>query len=143
MVISLEDVSFSYRKGKKVFEDVHPGKAWGRPLHWLVLREEKTTLLKILLGQLKHQKEDLAFIPNEKHKTLARRQGKTSFSHVPQDNMLFSGTIADNLRLAKPDATEEEIKEVLVWQMRMICIKPADGINQMLRKEERIFRKDR
>ena len=51
VAISLEDVSFSYRKGKKVFEDVCILARPGRPLHWLVLRGGKTTLLKILLGQ--------------------------------------------------------------------------------------------
>jgi len=32
---------------------------------------------------------------------------------VPQDAYLFSGTIADNLRLARPDATESEMIEAL------------------------------
>ncbi len=36
------------------------------------------------------------------------------FSFVPQGNMLFSGTIRENLTILNPDVTEEEIKEALV-----------------------------
>ncbi|EPG6584450.1 ABC transporter ATP-binding protein [Acinetobacter baumannii] len=32
---------------------------------------------------------------------------------IPQENFFFSGTLADNLRVAKQDATEQEMKEVL------------------------------
>ena len=35
------------------------------------------------------------------------------FSYVPQGNTMFSGTIAENMRHVKPDATDEEIKEAL------------------------------
>lgn len=35
------------------------------------------------------------------------------FSYVPQGNTMFSGTIAENMRNVKPDATEEEIIEAL------------------------------
>jgi len=33
---------------------------------------------------------------------------------VPQQTFLFAGTIADNLRLAKPDATDDDIHEALI-----------------------------
>lgn len=36
------------------------------------------------------------------------------FSYVPQGNTMFSGTIAENMRNVRPDATDEEIKEVLI-----------------------------
>ena len=32
---------------------------------------------------------------------------------MPQGNAIFSGTVADNLRIVKPEATDEEIIEVL------------------------------
>ena len=32
---------------------------------------------------------------------------------MPQNNTVFSGTIAENLRLVKPDATDEELIKVL------------------------------
>ncbi len=35
------------------------------------------------------------------------------FSYVPQGNTMFSGTIAENMRNVKQDATDEEIIEAL------------------------------
>jgi ABC-type multidrug transport system fused ATPase/permease subunit len=35
------------------------------------------------------------------------------FSYVPQDNILFAGAVAENLRLVKKDATYEELNEAL------------------------------
>lgn len=35
------------------------------------------------------------------------------FSYIPQGNTMFSGTIADNMRMVKPEATDEEIREAL------------------------------
>ena len=35
------------------------------------------------------------------------------FSFVPQDNMLFSGTVRENLTILNPEATEDEIKKAI------------------------------
>ena len=35
------------------------------------------------------------------------------FAYVPQGNTILSGTIAENLRMVKEDATEEEMIEAL------------------------------
>ena len=35
------------------------------------------------------------------------------FSYIPQGNTLFSGTIADNMRMLRPDASDQEIIEAL------------------------------
>ena len=41
------------------------------------------------------------------------------FSYVPQGNTMFSGTIAENMRNVKQDATDEEIIEALKLCLRM------------------------
>ena len=35
------------------------------------------------------------------------------FSYIPQGNTLFTGTIADNMRMVKPEAADEEIRSAL------------------------------
>jgi ATP-binding cassette subfamily B protein len=44
---------------------------------------------------------------------------RASMAIVPQQSHLFTGTIGDNLRMAKPDATDEELWEVLVTAQTM------------------------
>lgn len=38
-------------------------------------------------------------------------QLRKRFAYVEQDSIMFSGTIADNIRFGKPDATDEEVRE--------------------------------
>ena len=38
---------------------------------------------------------------------------RSLFSYVPQGNTMFSGTIAENMRSVKPDATDDEIINAL------------------------------
>ena len=42
-------------------------------------------------------------------KTMSKRKLRQKIGYVPQKAFLFSGTIADNLRQGKEDATEEEM----------------------------------
>lgn len=41
------------------------------------------------------------------------KYAKRLFSFVPQDNMLFSGTVKENITILNPDATDEEIRKAL------------------------------
>lgn len=57
------------------------------------------------------------------------------FSYVPQGNTMFSGTIAENMRNVKPEATDEEIVEALklacAWEF---VEKLPDGIESMVKE---------
>ncbi|UCZ51625.1 ATP-binding cassette domain-containing protein [Bacillus shivajii] len=70
----------------------------------------KSTLVKSLLRDfdMKHGTINLDGRNIEDYSLDALRQ---SIGYVPQDNFLFSATIADNISFAKPDATYEEIIE--------------------------------
>lgn len=68
----------------------------------------KSTLLKLFLGILKPMGGRLCMDGKPlDHST------RHLFAYVPQEHMLFSGTIRDNILLAKPDAEEEEIRQAL------------------------------
>jgi ATP-binding cassette subfamily B protein len=41
------------------------------------------------------------------------KYAKRLFSFVPQDNMLFSGTVRENITILNPDATDNEIRKAL------------------------------
>ena len=60
--------------------------------------------------------------------------GKTTMFRcfVPQGNTLMSGTIRYNLQLAKPDATEDELKDVLHTACADFVFDLPDGLNTEL-----------
>lgn len=70
----------------------------------------KTTLSKLLLGLYPLADGDIRVngrSMRESDLTDLRRQ----IAYVPQEPYLFQGTIAENIRMGRPDTTEEEIRE--------------------------------
>ena len=60
-------------------------------------------------------------------------------SIVLQDNVLFSGTILDNLRLVQPDATDQKLIRLLkTWEWMRYCnncrkaISPSGALGKIL-----------
>lgn len=72
----------------------------------------KTTLVRLLLALLQPQQGSLSLYNDHESKTLSPLL-RSNFVYVPQGNTLMSGTIRDNLRLGKLDATDEEMVEAL------------------------------
>ena len=43
----------------------------------------------------------------------ADKNTRNLFTYVPQGNMILSGTIRDNIKFSKVDATDEEIEKLI------------------------------
>jgi len=72
----------------------------------------KSTLLKLLLGIFNPSSGTMYIKHNDEILPLDR-SCRPLFAYVPQGNMLFSGTLRDNLSIVKPDASEEEISQAV------------------------------
>lgn len=72
----------------------------------------KSTLLRLLLSIYKPKKGELS-IKTSNGDILLSKDTRQLFTYAPQGNLLLSGTLRDNLLLAKQDATEEEINEAI------------------------------
>jgi ABC-type multidrug transport system fused ATPase/permease subunit len=112
--IRLENVSYAYEEEKG---DIIKGLSFDfRPGSCTAILGEtgagKTTLVRIILALLTPQKGH-AYIYNNKVKKELSPLLRTNLVYVPQGNTLMSGTIRDNLRLGKLDATPEEMREAL------------------------------
>ena len=112
--VHLEDVGFCYRDGRRVYEhaflEANPGEivALVGPSG-----QGKTTTLRLLLGLLQPQ-EGTMRVGNPAGTSLEISPStRCLFSYVPQGNTMFSGTIAENLRLVKPQASDKELAEAL------------------------------
>ncbi len=122
--LSIRDVAYTYATGTEVFAhasfDAHP--------HEVIALvgpsgEGKTTMLRVLLSIIR-PKEGTGYIcagastPESGGPCLdLTASARQLFAYVPQGNTMFSGTIADNMRNVKEDATDEEIIEAL----KMAC----------------------
>lgn len=72
----------------------------------------KSTLLKLLLGIFPLDSGEL-YLRTEKECLPIDRSTRRLFAYVPQGNLLFSGSIRENLTIVKPDATEEDISRAV------------------------------
>ncbi len=72
----------------------------------------KSTLIKLLAG-LFHPSEGEIRIGGVSYEKMRKADVRSHFSVALQKAQVFEGTIRDNIRMGKPDATDEEIYEVL------------------------------
>lgn len=75
--------------------------------------EGKTTLLRLLLGLIRPQKGRLYLEKSDGTQLEISSETRGYYAFVPQGGSLFSGSIADNLRMVKPEATEQELTDAL------------------------------
>lgn len=75
--------------------------------------EGKTTLLRLILGLVEPQSGEITVETNDGQKISVSESTRRFCSYVPQGNAIFSGTVADNLRIVRPEATDEELIDAL------------------------------
>ena len=73
----------------------------------------KTTIFRLMLALTTPQQGKLSIYDKSSRQIPVDETTRDYFSFVPQGNTLMSGTIRYNLQLAKPDATDEELQDVL------------------------------
>lgn len=111
--LNLSDIKYAYKNGNLVFDgasmEAHP--------HEIVALvgpsgEGKTTMLRLILSIIQAQ-EGNAVCESEGEEEFLSPSTRKLFSYVPQGNTMLSGTIAENMRNVKEDATDEDIIEAL------------------------------
>ena len=111
--IEFRDVSFGYKNGGKVFSEVNLTVAPGEFAAFVgPSGGGKTTLLRLLLGLVKPQ-SGKATLSAKGKTTEISSVTRRIFTYVPQEKAMFSGTVAEMLRLFSPEATDEEINAAL------------------------------
>ena len=118
--ISFKDVSFRYAKGDReiLSHFTHEFKAGSKTAIMGETGIGKTTMFRLILGFIEPTSGQVSM------------GGELCF--VPQGNTLMSGTIRYNLQLAKPDATEDELRQVLHTACADFVFDLPDSINTEL-----------
>ncbi len=128
--VRLDHISYAYDDGdSNVIEqldfDFYPGSCTA------VLGETgagKTTLIRLILALL-HPNEGKVILYNQQEQKELSPLMRCNFVYVPQGNTMMSGTIRDNLRLGKLNATEEEIKAALEMSCASFVMELPDGLD--------------
>ncbi len=112
--ISLKQVSFRYHDGDTL---LYPFDFCACDGDQVVIMgpsgEGKTTLLRLLLGLVEPCSGKAELVGSSGNIYTINAGTRSIFAYVPQENSIFTGSIAHNLRIVAPDATEEEMEQAL------------------------------
>lgn len=107
--VQMADIRFSYRPDKPLLDSfsmhVDTGESVALTGHSGC---GKTTLSKLLLGLYPVESGDIRLC-GASYRELSNAEIRQRIAYVPQEPYLFQGSIRENIRLGRIDATEEEI----------------------------------
>lgn len=139
--VHMQNVNFSYVKGQKVITE-SAFQACPGEIVALVgpSGEGKTTMIRLILGLIRPEKGQVMLQASGGQEIEMNTETRHLFAYVPQGNTILSGTIAENMRMVKEDATDEEIIEALkvscAWDFVQ---KMPDTINSKIGERGRGF----
>lgn len=109
--LELKNVSFSYTENQKLIEDFNLSVKSGQKVAIVGPTGcGKTTLINLLM-RFYDVNSGKIILDGKDYKDLTMDDVRSSFGMVLQDTWLKTGTIRDNIKLANPNATDEEMIE--------------------------------
>ena len=132
--IAVRDVSFTYATGDREVlshfsHDFLPG---SKTAIMGATGIGKTTLFRLMLAFIKPNLGEIALFGAEKQQQPVDEHTRKHFVFVPQGNTLMSGSVRYNLQLARPDATDDELRQVLHVAMADFVYDLPNGIDTQL-----------
>lgn len=112
--VRMKGVNFSYIENQQVITDsafkANPGEivALVGPSG-----EGKTTMIRLILGLIHPESGKAVLRSSSGQEVEMNADTRHLFAYVPQGNTILSGTIAENMRMVKEEATDEEIIQAL------------------------------
>ena len=112
--VEMRDLTFGYRRGQRV---IRHSDLVAKPGEIVALvgpsGEGKTTLIRLILGLVQPKGGEAVIRASNGTELPLNADTRHLFAYVPQGNTILSGSIAENMRMVKEDATDEEIIEAL------------------------------
>ena len=139
--VQMEDVNFSYVEGNRVITDSSFQASPGEIIALVgPSGEGKTTMIRLILGLIRPEQGKVVIRTSGGMEIKMNAETRHLFAYVPQGNTILSGTIAENMRIVKEDASDEEIIEALktacAWEF---VEKMPDTINAKIGERGRGF----
>ncbi len=110
--IEFKDIMFEYKPGMPILEhfnlSIRPGESVAFVGH---TGAGKSTIIKLITRFYEFQRGEI-LIDGQDIRSFNLREYRSRLGLVPQTPFLFSGTILDNSRYARPEASDSEIEEI-------------------------------
>ena len=128
------DVTFQYQeKSRPVLEGINLSVKHGETVAILGTTGSGKTTLVNLIPRLYEVTKGRILVDGRDVREIPLRVLRDAISMVPQNPLLFSGTVKENIRWGKPDATEEEvIAAAKAAQAHDFIMKLPQGYDSML-----------
>ncbi len=130
--IEFDGVTFGYDPDKPILKDItftaKPGQTVALVGH---TGSGKTSIVSLIARLYAHQRGGIT-IDNRPIESVTLDSLHKQTGLVLQDNFLFGGTIADNIRFARPEATDEEVRHACE---RLACLDIFEALPNALNTE--------
>ena len=130
--ITLSDVHFSYEKDREILKGINLSVPSGSFVALVGTSGcGKSTIAGLLSGKNKVQKGEIC-IGNRRIEELSETELLKNVTLIRHNSYLFKGTVRDNLKMAKPEASEKEmitaLEKVNLWEF----LKGQQGLDTLL-----------
>lgn len=127
--ISLRNVQFSYEEKRKILKNISMDLPAGSFLSVAgVSGCGKSTIAGILMGRNKNYKGSVK-IQGQELRDISEKSLMEHITFVSHNSYLFKGTVRENLKMGKKDASEKEMEEVLKQVNLYGFIKAQKGLD--------------
>jgi ABC-type multidrug transport system fused ATPase/permease subunit len=110
--IKFENINFGYEEGKDVLHDINLTVKPGETVAIVGQTGSGKSSLVNLAARFYEVEKGRVTVDGYDVRDVTQQSLREQIGIVPQDPILFSGTIEDNIKYGKPDATKEEVIEV-------------------------------
>lgn len=134
--VNVKDVTFSYVEDKTVLKDVSAHAQSGEKLAFVGSTGAGKTTITNLINRFYEIDQGEITIDGISIKDIKKDDLRSSMAFVLQDSKLFVGTIKENIRYGRLDATDEEIIEAAkIANAHSFIEKLPDGYDTMIRAD--------
>lgn len=109
--VIMEDVSFGYNPDKVILKHINLYAHAGQKVAFVGSTGAGKTTITNLLNRFYDIQEGKITIDSRDIKDYARKSLRSHIAMVLQDTHLFTGTVRENIRYGRPDATDEEVEQ--------------------------------
>lgn len=109
--VTMEHVTFGYNPGKIILKDINLCAKHGQKIAFVGSTGAGKTTVTNLINRFYEIREGSIKIDGTDIRDFNKESLRKNIAMVLQDTHLFTGTVAENIRYGRPDATDEEVVE--------------------------------